>query len=66
MKNLLSISGATVLSKKEQKNFMGGISGTPDLSKCGCDCAGRVTGPFYCSTYFACPQVYTCDDSSNF
>lgn len=62
MKKLRSITGATVLSSKQQKNIEGGAGGggNVDLSKCGCDCAGRVTGPFYCSFYIACPQVYTC------
>jgi len=61
MKNsLLSITGATILSRQEQKNVTGGIS-LADPSQCGCDCAGRVTGPFYCHTIIACPQVYTCE-----
>ncbi|WP_422091750.1 hypothetical protein [Tenacibaculum ovolyticum] len=61
MKNsLLSITGATILTRQEQKNLTGGISSV-DPSKCGCDCAGRVTGPFYCHKIIACPQVYTCD-----
>ena len=63
MKKLISITGATVLSSKQQKNIeagAGGLGGNVDLSLCGCDCAGRVTGPFYCSFYIACPQVYTC------
>ncbi|SEB48416.1 hypothetical protein SAMN04489761_0981 [Tenacibaculum sp. MAR_2009_124] len=58
--NLLNISGVSVLSKKEQKNVSGGLG--LDLSKCGCDCAARVTGPKYCSSYIACPAVYTCND----
>ena len=65
--NFLSITGATVLTKAQQKNVTGGISfggGNPDLSKCGCDCAANVTGPFYCHQLIACPQVYTCDDSA--
>ena len=59
-KNFLAISGVSVLSKQEQKNVSGGIG--IDLSKCGCDCAARVTGPKYCSVYMACPDVYTCND----
>ncbi|KIX21417.1 hypothetical protein SY27_06815 [Flavobacterium sp. 316] len=59
---LLSISGITKLTRKNQKQILGGISGPVDLSKCGCDCAGSVTGPFYCSQYIGCPQVYTCKD----
>lgn len=67
MKKLTSIAGATILSSKEQKDIVGGIGGGGfeiDLSLCGCDCAGRVTGPFYCSFYLACPLVYTCDEES--
>ncbi|WGH75984.1 hypothetical protein P8625_02110 [Tenacibaculum tangerinum] len=56
--NFLNISGVTVLSKKQQQNLHGGAG--VDLSLCGCDCAGRVTGPKYCALYIACPQVYTC------
>ncbi|WP_299122532.1 hypothetical protein [uncultured Tenacibaculum sp.] len=63
-KNLLNISGATILTSKEQKNLTGGISFDQDIRKCGCDCAGRVTGPFYCHQLIACPQVYTCDEES--
>ncbi len=51
---------ATKLKKADLKNITGGVSGTPDLSKCGCSCSGSVTGPFYCVQYIACPQVYTC------
>lgn len=64
MKKLKAISGASVLNSKQQKDIVGGISGKPDLSLCGCDCAGAVTGPFYCPYYIGCPQVYTCDDDS--
>ena len=64
MKKLTSISGATILNSKQQKDIVGGISGTPDLSKCGCDCTGSVTGPFYCGFYMGCPHVYTCADES--
>jgi hypothetical protein len=64
MKKLTSISGAIILNSKQQKDIVGGISGKPDLSLCGCDCAGSVTGPFYCSFYFGCPQVYTCTEDS--
>lgn len=64
MKKLKAISGASILNSKQQKDIVGGISGDPDLSKCGCDCAGRVTGPFYCGFYIGCPQVYTCGDDS--
>lgn len=62
---LLSISGITKLTRENQKQILGGISGSVDLSKCGCDCAGSVTGPFYCSQYFGCPQVYTCKDEQD-
>lgn len=63
MKKLTLISGATILNSKQQKDIAGGvgvIGGNVDLSLCGCDCAGRVTGPFYCGFYLACPLVYTC------
>lgn len=62
-KNFLSIQGATILTKTQQKEVSGGVSFPIkdwDLSKCGCDCAGNVTGPFYCRKFIACPQVYTC------
>lgn len=62
-KNILNIKGASVISKNEQSQINGGIGlGGYDLSLCGCDCAGRVTGPKYCPWFMACPQVYTCDD----
>ncbi len=61
-KNLLNISGVSVLSKRQQKNVSGGIGLNIDLSKCGCDCAARVTGPKYCSYYIACPDIDTCND----
>ncbi|MFC4633003.1 hypothetical protein ACFO3O_03745 [Dokdonia ponticola] len=64
MKKLKAITGASILNSKQQKDIVGGISGEPDLSKCGCDCAARVTGPFYCRFYIACPDVYTCGDDS--
>jgi hypothetical protein len=64
MKNILNIKGATKLSKESQSQIHGGIgSGGFDLSKCGCDCAGRVTGPFYCFSQIACLQVYTCAET---
>ncbi|CAL2101090.1 conserved protein of unknown function [Tenacibaculum sp. 190130A14a] len=62
-KNLLNVKGATILAKQELKSINGGIS-FKDASKCGCDCAGRVTGPFYCHQLIACPQVYTCNEES--
>ncbi|WP_408023329.1 hypothetical protein [Tenacibaculum sediminilitoris] len=58
--NFLNISGVSILSKKQQQNLTGGVS--IDLSNCGCDCAGRVTGPLYCHKYFACTQQYTCNE----
>jgi hypothetical protein len=61
-KNLLNISGVSVLNRTEQQSVSGGLG--VDLSKCGCDCAGRVTGPKYCELYIACPQVYTCGQDS--
>jgi len=59
---ILNVAGSEILSKKAQQEIIGGAggSGKPDLSQCGCDCAGNVTGPGYCSLYFGCPQVYTC------
>lgn len=62
MSKILNIKGATKISKAAQSQINGGIGSNPDLSKCGCDCAGRVTGPFYCNWHIACPQVYTCGD----
>ncbi|CAL2075017.1 hypothetical protein [Tenacibaculum sp. 190524A02b] len=66
MKNtFLNINGVSILTKQQQKELNGGISfNGKDLGKCGCDCAGRVTGPFYCQTLIACPQVYTCNEES--
>jgi hypothetical protein len=61
-KNVLNIKGATVLSRNEQKSLNGGIG--VDLTLCGCDCAGSVTGPSYCEFFFGCLQVYTCGDES--
>jgi hypothetical protein len=64
-KNILNIKGVSAISKGEQSQINGGISpglGGYDLSKCGCDCAGRVTGPFYCQFSIGCLQVYTCGD----
>ncbi|MBC8756353.1 hypothetical protein H2O64_16885 [Kordia sp. YSTF-M3] len=58
MKNILNIKGVSAISKEEQGQINGGAG--YDLSKCGCDCAGRVTGPKYCRWFIACPQVYTC------
>jgi len=63
MKNLLKIKGVSALSRSEQQSVEGGF-GTPDLSLCGCDCAGNVTGPKYCPFYIGCPQVYTCEETS--
>lgn len=65
-KNILNIKGAKAINKTDQSQINGGAGwnlGGTDLSKCGCDCAGRVTGPFYCHYQIACPQVYTCDDA---
>ncbi|MEE1944790.1 hypothetical protein VRU48_06715 [Pedobacter sp. KR3-3] len=65
-KNTSKIKNVQQLSRSEQKAILGGAGGgnPPDLSKCGCDCAGRVTGPVYCAQYMACLQVYTCDDNA--
>jgi len=61
--NLLNIKGIEILSKENQKEIKGragwGVSG---WGNCGCDCAGRVTGPPSCYKLIACPQVYTCDE----
>ncbi|MBW7674018.1 hypothetical protein [Chryseobacterium chendengshani] len=56
------LKNAKKLKSADLRNIAGGASGTPDLSLCGCSCSGAVTGPKYCPTYIACPQVYTCDD----
>lgn len=58
-KSILQIKGMEVLSKEHQRNIKGAASGG-NTGKCGCDCAGNVTGPYYCQLYFACPQIYTC------
>lgn len=66
LRNTLKIKNAQELSRSEQRAILGGAGGgttPPDLSKCGCDCAGRVTGPAYCPLYMGCLQVYTCDES---
>jgi hypothetical protein len=58
------LKNAKKLKSADLKEITGGAGkiGTPDLSLCGCSCSGAVTGPKYCPTYIACPQVYTCDD----
>ncbi|MBQ4818918.1 hypothetical protein [Aquimarina sp. MMG016] len=56
--NLLNIEGVTILSRESQSKIKGQAG--VDLSLCGCDCSGAVTGPKYCSDYIACPQVYDC------
>ncbi|WP_299619947.1 hypothetical protein [uncultured Tenacibaculum sp.] len=63
MKNLLNVNGVSVLTKKDQKTLTGGIL-LIDSKYCGCDCAGGVTGPKFCEQVIACPQVYTCNESS--
>ena len=60
--SILNITGVEVLSNESLKMIKG--QGTPNLSLCGCDCAGSVTGPKYCANYIACPQIYTCDQTS--
>ncbi|GGG30149.1 hypothetical protein GCM10011344_33850 [Dokdonia pacifica] len=62
MKKLSLISGAVTLNSKQQKDVLGGAGGGPDgeAMVCGCDCAGNVTGPSYCSFIISCPQIYTC------
>lgn len=59
---LLSISEIKVLTRENQKQVFGGVLEPEDLSKCGCDCTGSVTGPFYCRRHIYCPQVYTCSE----
>ena len=63
-KNILNIKGASAISKENQSQINGGAGwpGSGGFIGCGCDCAGRVTGPKYCKDIWACPQVYTCDD----
>lgn len=63
-KSILNIKGIEVISKQAQSEISGGISWPFPITGCGCDCAGRVTGPKYCIEILACPQVYTCDDSA--
>ncbi len=60
--NLLNIDGVTILSR-ERQSMIKGQAGV-DLSLCGCSCSGSVTGPLYCNFYVACPQVYTCEETS--
>lgn len=59
------LKNAKKLKSADLKEIVGGVGkiDKPDLSLCGCSCSGAVTGPFYCSSYIACPQVYTCDDA---
>ncbi|QHI35279.1 hypothetical protein IMCC3317_06250 [Kordia antarctica] len=59
-KNILNIAGATAISKENQSQINGGAGWSSNCSGCGCDCAGRVTGPKCCQWTIACPQVYTC------
>ena len=61
-KQILNVAGSAILSKKAQQEINGGAGGfgKPDLSLCGCDCTGAVTGPAYCGFYIGCPQVITC------
>ncbi|MEY8759251.1 hypothetical protein [Chryseobacterium tongliaoense] len=58
------MKNAKKLRKTDLKNITGGISGTPDLSLCGCSCSGSVTGPWYCVQYIACTQGYNCGESA--
>lgn len=66
-KSILNIKGVSQISKAEQSQINGGIDwdliGYGDISKCGCDCRGSVTGPLYCLQLIACPQVYTCEET---
>lgn len=61
-KNILNIAGATAISKANQSTINGGKGFPRECSGCGCDCAGRVTGPACCQVTIGCPQVYTCND----
>ncbi|MGG7550302.1 hypothetical protein [Chryseobacterium arthrosphaerae] len=54
------LKNAKKLERDNLKEIVGGISGTPDLSLCGCSCTGAVTGPSYCTKYKSCLQVMTC------
>ncbi|MGG7467225.1 hypothetical protein ACVVIH_24640 [Chryseobacterium arthrosphaerae] len=54
------LKNAKKLERDNLKEIVGGISGTPDLSLCGCSCTGAVTGPSYCIKYRSCLQVMTC------
>ncbi|WP_241486020.1 hypothetical protein [Chryseobacterium angstadtii] len=64
------MKNAKKLRKEDLKNISGGSwegsvnIGKPDYSLCGCSCSGSVTGPWYCSEYIACPQVYTCGEAA--
>lgn len=58
------MKNAKKLKKADLKNIIGGISGKPDLSLCGCSCSGSVTGPWYCVEHIACTQGYNCDQSA--
>ncbi|KAA1247551.1 hypothetical protein F0000_03460 [Aquimarina sp. RZ0] len=57
-----NIEGIKVLTKESQRQIKG--LGGNDLSLCGCSCSGSVTGPSYCNTIHACPQIYTCLQTS--
>ncbi|PWN69244.1 hypothetical protein C1631_014385 [Chryseobacterium phosphatilyticum] len=54
------LKNAKKLERENLKDIIGGISGNPDLSLCGCSCTGAVTGPSYCVKYKRCLQVMTC------
>jgi len=60
--NFLNIDGITILSREHQGTIKGKAG--VDLSLCGCSCSGSVTGPYYCNLYLACPQAYTCEETS--
>ncbi|MBB4805126.1 natural product precursor [Chryseobacterium defluvii] len=55
-----TLKNARKLRKSDLKAITGGNMETFDLSLCGCDCRGVVTGPKECSDHMACLQVYTC------
>lgn len=60
--DILNIKGVEILSKQSQKEVLGRIGGggSCNLSLCGCDCTGSVTGPLCCYAHINCLHVITC------
>lgn len=58
------LKNAKKLKSSELKDIVGGAGngGTPDLSLCGCNCDGTMSGPKYCGQYMGCLQVIRCND----